>query len=349
VTGLVVAMGLSQAITLNGAIAILLGANIGTTITGLLASLRLSPTAKRASVAQILINIIGVLIFLPFLTPFANLVEMTSANLARQIANAHTIFNVVVSLVLFPFIRVISRVSEALVPVREQRAGSALTRYIDDRQQKYPQVAMVEAVRELVRAGELTAEMIDLSRQATLSGSEEAFKRLMELETEVIDPLCAKIESFIYDLTESDLSNAEKRRLLHLREFVFDIERIGDIAVSLTRIMPDTYSLRSRIEARTGDEIEAFVKQTYRIYLLALQAVKKDDPELAELASSMEEELDHDFWVARSRIGKRFEEGKLSPDSHLIQMQMLQGLERISDRAGDIAEFVLRRPQENQR
>ena len=95
VTGLVVAMGMSQIITLPGAIALLLGANIGTCVTGLIASLRLSPTSRRASMAQIIINVVGVLLFLPFLTPFATLVSYTSSSLPRQIANAHTIFNAV--------------------------------------------------------------------------------------------------------------------------------------------------------------------------------------------------------------------------------------------------------------
>ncbi|KUK46211.1 MAG: Na/Pi-cotransporter family protein/PhoU family protein [Anaerolinea thermophila] len=75
VSSLVVAMGLSQAIPLKGAIGIILGANIGTCITGLIASLKLSPTARQASIAQIIINISGVMIFLPFITPFANLIQ----------------------------------------------------------------------------------------------------------------------------------------------------------------------------------------------------------------------------------------------------------------------------------
>lgn len=97
VTGLTVAMGMSQAISLEGAVAILFGANIGTCATGLIASSRLSRTARQASIAQILINVIGVLIFLPFFSPFIRLVSFTASELPRQIANAHTIFNIAVS------------------------------------------------------------------------------------------------------------------------------------------------------------------------------------------------------------------------------------------------------------
>ncbi len=345
ITGLVVAMGLSQTISLNGAIAILLGANIGTCVTGLLASIRLSRSSKRASIAQILINIIGVLLFLPFLVPFTDFISMTSSSLARQIANAHTIFNVIVSVVLFPFIRPLSRLSEILVPERSKKGTSALTRYIDDSQQRHPSVAMDEALRELVRAGNLTAEMIDLSGKAALMDSKEAADRLLMLEEDIINPLCAKIESFVFEITDSDIGQADKRRLLHLRELVADIERVGDISVSLIQILPDSFSVQSRLEPKAIEMLEEFVKQTYRIYLLALQAVNKDESDIAELVATMEEELDHDLWEARSRLQKWSKDGKLSPDSHNIQMQVLKGLERISDRADSIADFVLRQPQ----
>ncbi len=342
VTGIVVAMGLSQTITLNGAIAIVLGANIGTCLTGLLASIRLSKASKRASMAQILINIIGVLLFLPILTPFTNLMAMTSNNLARQIANAHTIFNVAVSAVLFPFIKQITRLSEILVPIKADEEEAVLTRFIDDSQHRHPGVATVEVTRELVRAGQLTAEMIDLSRRAALANDIEAAERLLMLENDVINPLCAKIETYLYELSESDISQVEKRHLLHLKEIVTDIERTGDITVSLVQIFPDGFSVQSRLEPKAIDELERFVKQAYRIYLLAVQAVKSGNVAMAEQVARMEDDLDQNYWQARTRLAKRFEEGRISPDSNHIQMQILRSLERISDRADSIADFVLR-------
>ena len=96
-TGLVIAMGKSNSITLSVAIAIILGANIGSCIMGWLAAIQSGTAAKRASYSQIFINITGVIIFLPFIFPFTQLVNQTSSELARQIANAHTIFNVMLA------------------------------------------------------------------------------------------------------------------------------------------------------------------------------------------------------------------------------------------------------------
>ena len=163
ITGLLVAMGISDAITLPGAVSILLGANIGTCVTGFIASSRLSRAARRASVAQILINVLGVLLLLPILSPFTALVDRTSNILPRQIANAHTIFNVTVSVVLFPFVRQITKVAQWLVPESASAEEPALTAYIDERLFGIPQVALQEAYREFERLGDATVEMVERS------------------------------------------------------------------------------------------------------------------------------------------------------------------------------------------
>src|SRR5690606_19155881 len=158
VTSLTVAIGVSNVIALPGAIGIILGANIGSCITGLIAALRLSSAARQASFAQITINVIGVLVFLPFITPFANLVDNTAALLPRQIANAHTIFNIAVSALMFPFVGQIARFARWLAPP-EPDGEKKVTAYIDEMQFGVPAVALNEAARELVRLGRVTAEM----------------------------------------------------------------------------------------------------------------------------------------------------------------------------------------------
>ncbi len=182
VTGLVVALGISQAITLPGAVALLLGANIGTCVTGYIASFRLSSTARQASVAQILINVIGVLLFLPFIEPFARLVTLTADGLPRQIANAHTIFNVTVSVALFPFVGALARLTERLVPEKALAGKVVLTHYIDPRQYSIPSVALTEAMRELLRLGNIASELVELSRRVLVEDDLAAISTVLEQE-----------------------------------------------------------------------------------------------------------------------------------------------------------------------
>ncbi len=215
VTSLVIAMGLSQVITLQGAIGIILGANIGTCITGLLASLRLSPTARQASLAQIVINIVGVLIFLPFITPFTALVEGTSLILSRQIANAHTIFNIVVSAVMFPFVKPIAKFVEKVSPLKPEQEKQKLTTFIDEGQLAVPSVAINEALKELVHLGKITAEMVEKSCMALLQKDMDLADQVLKLEDSFVDPVTNELDTFVTTLcnpTSAMLSSAEAFR-----------------------------------------------------------------------------------------------------------------------------------------
>lgn len=217
VTSLLVAMGISGAIELRGAVALLMGANIGSCVMGLIASLRLSQSARRASMAQILINVVGVLLFLPFITPFAQLVSHTSTVLPRQIANAHTIFNLIVSALLLPLIRPIAHAVEWLIPDKIKKNGAKITAYIDEREYRLPSVALTEAMRELCRMGEITAQMLEHSRRALLEADMEAATWVLQQEQDFVDPLRKILEDFINRLMRENLSIAQQRRCFQIK------------------------------------------------------------------------------------------------------------------------------------
>ncbi|MCP4600159.1 MAG: Na/Pi cotransporter family protein, partial [Proteobacteria bacterium] len=228
VTGLTVAMGMSQAITLEGAMSILLGANIGTCATGLIASLRLSRAAKQASIAQILINVVGVLIFLPFFSPFTRLVSLTASELPRQIANAHTIFNIAVSAILFPFVGLIAIAARWLAPEEKEKEPS-LTAYIDQMEYGIPSVALTESLKELVRLGETTAQMIEYSRMALIDRDMDAAQWVLEQEDEFVDPVTDILENFVNGLMRENLSTNQQKQCFQLKNLLTDIERVGDL------------------------------------------------------------------------------------------------------------------------
>jgi phosphate:Na+ symporter len=367
VTGLIVAMGISQIITLPGAIALILGANIGTCITGVIASLRLSPASKRAAIAQILHNGIGVLLFLPFLSPFADLVSETSSSLPRQIANAHGIHNIVVSAVLFPFIKTIARVSERLVPKTQEESAvlfpfiktiarvserlvpktqeeekPKLTQHIDESQYRFPNVALAEATHELYRAGKTTAEMIVLSRQAILEGDSDAAQQVRELESQTVNPLCGILEGFLNELMGEDLSEDQERHCYHLIEMTTDVERVSDLADDLAQIAQGKTKPNALLDPQMIKEIDKLFHQAHRTYTLALHSVRDNDRDVAQLACSMEDEMDRKYWKARKKHDKRVKSGEVSPETDQIYNDILRNLDRISDHADSLGISVMR-------
>jgi phosphate:Na+ symporter len=342
ITGLVIAMGISEAIALPAAIALLLGANIGTCVTGLVASSRLSRASRRASIAQIIINVVGVILFLPFISPFTTIVSRTSPNLPRQIANAHTIFNVVVSAVLFPFVRYIVRASELLVPKSPEEEKPKLTAYIDERQYRLPSVALTEAVRELKRIGEATAEMIERGRLALVENDMEAAQWVLEQESEFVDPLCAILEDFANTLMQGNLSVAQQKRCFQLKSLITDIERVGDLTENLAQAAQKKAAHGVPFSPQAVEELSRLCQHAHRTYVYALQALQSGDQALARRACRLEDEFDEMYLEARQGHIHRLAAGICQPEADVIFIESLRNLERISDHADNLGISVMR-------
>lgn len=342
VTSLTVAMGISNVITLPGAVGVILGANIGTCITGLIASLKLSPTARQASLAQIIINISGVLIFLPFIVPFATLIERTSPLLPRQIANAHTAFNLGVSILLFPFVKPIANAVKKLVPVKPGKAKDKQTVFIDENQYAVPSVAIREANRELVRMGEIAAEMIALSCQALIERDMAKAERVLEMEDKVVDPIAHELDTYVSTLMHADLSHQQQRRCFQVKTLLVDIERVADMSEDIAqyaqdRILSDVFFSDEAIE-----EFKYLWDFVHCNFLNSLKALTDRDADLAQNVCDVESEFDSLYHQARQRHIQRLECGTCKPQADVIFTETLRLLERISDHADNIGVSVMR-------
>jgi phosphate:Na+ symporter len=343
ITGLVVAMGIGQAISLPGAIGLLLGANIGTCIdTQLVAAIRLSRPAWRVSVAQILINAVGVLLFLPFLGPFTDLVRSSSPDPARQIANAHTIFNVAVSVVLLPFSRYIARLATWIVPRSAEEDRPKLTAFIDEAQHRLPAVALAEAYRELNRVGERTAEMVERSRLAIVEGDAESMQWVLEQESEFVDAVCALLEAFVNRLMQESLSAVQKGRCFQLQNLITDIERVGDLTENLAQGAQKKTARGVEFSPQATEELSGLFDHIHKAYTYALQSVAGRDEMLARRACRLEDEFDALYLEARQSHVDRLEAGICQPEAEVLFIEALRNLERIGDHADNLGISVLR-------
>ena len=341
VTGLTVAMGISQAITLDGAMAILLGANIGTCATGLIASMRLSRAAKQASIAQITINVVGVLIFLPFFSPFTKFISLTASELPRQIANAHTIFNIAVSAILFPFVGIIARIARWLAPEQEV-SEQAITAYIDPMQYGIPSVALTESLKELIRLGDTTAEMIERSRRALIEKDMDSALWVLEQEMEFVDPVTDALENFVNGLMQENLSADQQKRCFQLKNLLTDVERVGDLTEDLALASQERVRIDTDFSPAARKDLDKLCRHAHETYLLALKALKTGDHSLARRTCQMEDEFDHLYDKMRQGHIERIESGICSSEADIIFTESLRHLERISDHADNLGISTLR-------
>jgi phosphate:Na+ symporter len=342
VTSMAVAMGMNQAITLEGAIGIILGANIGSCVTGFVASLGQARTARQASMAQILINVFGVLLFLPFIKYYSSLVSLTASELPRQIANAHTIFNVGVSALLVPFVGQVARLSAWLTPASRTPEKAKVTAFIDEMQYSVPSVALTQAARELTRVGTITAQMMQDSCTALINPDETRIQSVLVQEKDHVDPINKELSAFTNMLMNKDLTLAQQRRCFQIKNLLIDIERIGDMAEDIAEFAQERIENKVEFTAPAIEDLQQLWHYAHQTYLLAVQAFAEDDPVKAEEVCRRESEFDRMYGRTRLAHIHRLEQGGCQPEADVIFTETLRILERISDHADNLAVSVSR-------
>jgi phosphate:Na+ symporter len=342
VTSMTVAMGMNHSITLQGAIGIILGANIGSCITGLVASLGQARTARQASIAQIAINVFGVVLFLPFISQYTSLVEHTSSDLPRQIANAHTIFNVAVSAMLMPFIKQIAVLSEKLTPASKTPEVVKVTAYIDEMQLSVPSVALCEASRELVRVGEITAEMVRTACAALIRLEPERIRSVLDQEERLVDPICKELSRFMSMLLTKELTLAQQARCFQIKNLLSDVERVGDLAENVAEYAQERIGDQAVFSKAAVEDLDRLWPHAHSNYVLAIQCFTEDSVDKAKQVSAQESEFDKMYWRSRQAHIHRIEAGDCNPRAEVIFTETLRILERVSDHADNVAVSVAR-------
>ena len=339
-TGLVIAMGSANSITLIAAISLILGANIGTCVTGWIASFKSSLNAKRASYAQIFINIGGVLLFLPFIIPFSNFIATTSALLPRQIANAHTIFNVIVSLLMLPIVKPMTKMVKKVIRGTEKEEKRKATKYIDIQFLASPFVAVSIAKAEVLRMGWLTYKMLKEAERSFLLGKTKPASAVLQKEPD-IDEISHQVNHFMEDIPGEKLNPEERSLLERLKHLVTDIERVGDHAVNLAEFALQMDKKAIKITKYAHKELELLFTAVLENYGVALKAFKKNDHTLMNQVVQSEDEVDKMEKKFKRNHVERLRQGLCQPEADPIYIETLRNLERISDHSYNIVLSII--------
>jgi phosphate:Na+ symporter len=226
--GLMLSLGHQGLLPLAAAIPVVLGANIGTCATALAASLRSSSDARRVAVAHIAFKVLGVALVFPIVAPLTVLVAQTAGDVARQIANAHTLFNVAISALFLPFAPWAARVITALVPEEERGDNPYRTRYLDDRFLDQPALAIGQATREALRMGDVAQNMLRDAMVVLRTDNQELLEDV-ERRDDQLDYLDREIKLFIARLGRETMSAGMAQKEIALISFIGNLENIGDI------------------------------------------------------------------------------------------------------------------------
>ncbi len=226
--GLTLALATHGLVDLSGAVAIVIGANVGTCASALEASIGATAEAKRVAVAHIAFKVLGAAIAFPFIGPFTDMVAGTATDPARQIANAHTFFNVGMSLVFLPFTPWAARVIERLVPDDHTGETPFRVRYLDERALDQPSLALGQATREALRMADVVQGMFR-DVLPVFRSDDQALLEDVEKRDDQVDFLEREIKLFLARLGREAMGPDLSRKEIGLISFIGNLENIGDI------------------------------------------------------------------------------------------------------------------------
>lgn len=226
-TGIVIVLATQGLISPQAGIALVLGANIGTSVTALLAAIGKPRNAQRAAIAHLLFNTVGVLIWLPFVGLLASWVGAIGGGTPREIANAHTIFNVANAAIFLPFVKQFAALVVRLVPDRADE-GAMRPKYLDGGLIREPSLALSRARMEMLRMARRVSEMVSIGIDAALDGSIDQLAEVEAMDDEV-DDLHGILIEYMGRIGQQALTEASSAELINLFEATNSLETIGDI------------------------------------------------------------------------------------------------------------------------
>lgn len=304
--GIAIAMASEGLLTLPAGIALALGANIGTCVTALLAALGKPTEAVRAAVVHISFNILGVVVWLPFISVLADVAvavspvtaaldgkEKLAAEVPRQIANANTMFNVINTLLFIGFTGWFARLAERLVPERETPTGVIIEpEFLDDGALKAPSVALENVRHEIERAGIITLSMMNQLGDALEKDDKDMLDEVARRDDEV-DILDAEILGYLGKIRQAMLTEDESHIHQALMSSMTNIESVADvmetdIVETARTFIEGGYQISTE---ETREMVQGLWGSVARAFELAVQAVGKNDQRAAQDVMLMKDDI----------------------------------------------------------
>lgn len=339
--------GVTSVIGLVGAIPILLGDNIGTTITALLASIGQSKAAKRTAISHSIFNITGSIVFACLIRPFAAFVTYISPSgnevdvIARQIANAHTCFNIVCTLIWLPLLPVMVKLVTTIIPGKDKLPQTdCKPKFLDEKLLEQPVAAMYLLSQEIGRCADMASDMLNTAK-AALRGKAEDFHNY-EVESNQVRNLRNDINDYTAKLLSSGvLTESQSEQTAGLLYVSNNIDRMTEYSQRVTQTVQQVYQSGRKMSASAEQELKECYDTAHDLFDRAVDSVRYGDADMAQQVLMDKKKLRK----AQKRFNKahmaRVKAGKCEANLTADFSAILYGLERMVDNSVNIAEETL--------
>ncbi|MCC8104279.1 MAG: Na/Pi cotransporter family protein [Clostridiales bacterium] len=340
--------GVTSILGLTGAIPILLGDNIGTTITALLASVGQSKDAKRTAIAHSLFNISGALLFIWFVKPYAALIQRISPSgaeidvISRQIANAHTIFNITMTVLWIPLLGIMVKLVMRIIPdgtVKE--ADPAVPVYLDKNVLAQPAAALKLVAKETLHCGEIVQTMLQDVHGTVENEDTRLLTRVREYG-QAVSSLQGEINEYLADLFSSGaLTEQQATETAKLMYVLSDMDRMSSLSVEMAEIVQEKIEKSYSYSKEAICDLENSLGKIEKMYANALTALYgRDEGAMQKIIKHKDEVLDLDINMRKSHM-QRVTEGKCKRSLSAPFMRILHCIDRMGNSCVNLAEVAM--------
>ena len=340
--------GVTSILGLVGAIPILLGDNIGTTITALLASLGQSRDAKRTAIAHTIFNLSGSLVFIWFVKPYAALIQAISPKgpevevISRQIANAHTLFNLTMTVVWVCLLGLMVKIVMWLIPdAKDAKVNPLQPAFLDKKVISQPTVALKLVAKEVLHCSGMVKNM--LKDLAGLSKSEDpALIGKIKEQGQTLHSLMEAINDYLAELFSAgvltELQATQTAKLMHV---CGDVERMGELVADLTDVIAGKMELKYSFSEEAMEDLRKSLKQISKMYGDAMRALEQGEPEEPEkLIRRREKVMDLDINMRKAHMD-RVNKGKCKAKLSAPFTRLLHCVDRMGNSCVNLADMAM--------
>jgi len=333
--GLVIILGQAGLIDLQTAICIMLGDNIGTCVTAQLASLSGNIHARRTAWGHTLYNLFGVVLvalILPFFVKFVvatTIYLQPNGDIGSQIANSHTIFNLVSALVFLPINKYYVRFLETVIRGKDEANQNGAV-YLDKLLLDSPTAAFKASLTEMIRCAELAKSMV-VNVMGAFYDDDEKLLDQVHKDEDLVNQLQKDITKYIVEIAKMPLSDSGSVMVPAMINSINNIERIGDHAEDIAKLVNLKIEKNLVFSMKACDEIRELEKMTLDMYDNTIQSLKNHDIDLAIKTAKLEDNVDDLCRTLISSHIRRLEQGRCSVEAGVIFMDIITHFERIAD------------------
>ena len=346
--GILQTLAMNGIVTTNAAIYITLGQNIGSCVTAMLSSMGGSRTAKRAAVMHLTFNVIGAIVFGTIGFIFFSLrPAFAAANInAVQISIFHTIFNLSMTTLLFPFADVLVKISGMVVkekeekePVVEDAETAATLKHLDERSFESPAFAVETAALEVVHMGQITYENVTRAIDAVLTVNSDEVETVFKTE-QTINNMEKMLTEYLIKVDNLSLTEKQKKVVNNLFYSVSDIERIGDHAENLAEQAQYMVEHGLQFSSTGAEDLKSISDSVLKSFQYAIDARQNGNMEAVRKVSQYEDDVDSQEEELREKHIERLSAGECKASAGVVFLDIISNLERVSDHAYNLAGYV---------